>query len=391
LSKNNEKTGLTYDEYKRCIKVKPLRVSLLFVGIFCILAIFLYWFHSSMRENSNLKVNEAVVLLAGADELPAEIGPRTVELEEMVVQTEDDVSWLVNELTADSFSVRHENKLKEFYRREKHFLPGQLLSEDWKTNLSPSLAEWYRRGLEARKKEVQSLESEFNAFVERNRRRKKRAEEIRLQLEMDKHEDIPWYYYKENSEQLEKLLDNIDSAVKTANFNSPTIPPAVYGAAAEIITPLSRFTLQYRRLSALTSAPTAYLYAESHLQDALRLDPKNPEAYYHLGRVYEKMELDVISSEYYIRALKVDPSFSRATEIVKMFKNKLEAEPDSPRSHYDLGWVYYELGREKEAKEELLAVLRMEESKNTMARVLAKKRLGYLIHGEPPYHKMAYH
>jgi tetratricopeptide (TPR) repeat protein len=103
------------------------------------------------------------------------------------------------------------------------------------------------------------------------------------------------------------------------------------------------------------------------------------------------MELDVISSEYYIRALKVDPSFSRATEIVKMFKNKLEAEPDSPRSHYDLGWVYYELGREKEAKEELLAVLRMEESKNTMARVLAKKRLGYLIHGEPPYHKMAYH
>jgi len=391
LSKKNEKTGLTYEEYKRCIKVKPLRVLLLFVGIFCILGIFLYWFHSSMRENSNLKVNEAVVLLAEAEKMPAEIGPRTVELEEMIVETEDDVSWLVNELAADSFSVRHENKLEEFYRREKHFLPGQSLSEDWKSNLSPSLADWYRQGLEARKKEVQALKDEFDAFVGRTRRRKKRAEEIRLKLEMDKHEDIPWDYYEQNSEQLENLLDDIDSAVKTANFNSPTIPPAVYEAAAEIITPLSRFTLQYRRLSALTSAPTAYLYAELHLQDALRLDPKNPEAYYQLGRVYEKMGLDVISSEYYVRALKVDPSFYRAPEIVKMFKNKLEAEPDSPRALYDLGWVYYELGRKKEAKEKLVAVLRMKESKNTMARVLAKKRLGYLIHGEPPYNKMAYH
>jgi tetratricopeptide (TPR) repeat protein len=181
-------------------------------------------------------------------------------------------------------------------------------------------------------------------------------------------------------------LDEIDQT----GIAGPQIPQQLFREINDLANPMVEVSMHLRRLAALTSAPQALIQAETTLQDAYRIDPRNPRVYYQLGRVYQKMGLDVISGEHYARAIRFGPKFKKTDEIIQRFRERVRKNPESARKQYELGFALYEAGRMDEAEEHLLNVLELEEGNKSMEKVLAFKRLKYIHQGEPPYHIMAF-
>jgi len=66
----------------------------------------------------------------------------------------------------------------------------------------------------------------------------------------------------------------------------------------------------------------AYQSAVSLLQEALRLQekikaPDNPDLHYHLALAYQKTNQPLLARQHFERVLKIDPSYSEASEIKK--------------------------------------------------------------------------
>ncbi len=424
--KNNaDSSGITPGDYESLIKISPKNILIIFLLIFLIIGSLLYGFNYIQRRNSNIKVEEARVLIDRGDTAPEEPGPETLELEEMVAETEEEVNWLVEQLVADRFADEFGNELEDRYRREMYYSARQDLPSGWKDDLPTNLEQWRQQRIAHRQEEVEQFLAELEGFISTQKERLNRGEEIRSNLAEQGEMPPVQHRYEEARRELSQLLEEIEMELEGAVVGGPQIPAGLYDLLAELVDRLSKFTLQYRRINALTTAPSAYLYAEQYLQDALRIDPRNPEAFYQLGRVYERLEQDVIASEYYLRMIKEAPSYRRVSEMVTQFEKTVEENPESARAHYDLGFAYYEVDRHKEALASLLNVLEVEcdiegnldfiveaydagdyaeagelvtetitrtgcESES-MTQVLAEIRIGYILEGEPPYHKMAYH
>lgn len=425
-AENNEAedTGISPEDYESIIKIDPKKLLLIFLVIAAIIGSLLFGFHYIQRHNSNLKVEEARVIINRGDTLPTSPTPETLELEEMVAGTEKDVNWLVDQLVADSFAANFDNQLKKKYRQRMYYSSREQLPPNWKDNLPAELEKWRRQKTNRRRAQVNYLLQELDGFLSRQRKRLQRLEEIRGSLKEEGEMPPIEQRYMESRKRFKEHLNAVESALDDAEAEGPKIPPPLYQALAKLVDSLGKITLQYRRISALTSAPTSLLYAEQYLQDALRINPWNPEALYQLGRVYEKMGKDVISSEYYLRMIKEDPSYYRVSDVVAKFEKFTEENPNSPRALYDLGFAYYEVGRHKDSLVNLLKVIENEcnlkstefiidayeagnyaEAKKlvdelisrsgceseSMTQVLARERIGYVLEGEPPYHKMSYH
>ncbi|MGM0381725.1 MAG: tetratricopeptide repeat protein [bacterium] len=421
---DSENSGITPEDYESLIKIQPRNLILIFLVISLIIGGVLYGFSYIQRRNSNLKVEEARVLIDRGDTAPSSPTPRTLELEEMVARTEQDVNWLVDQLVADSFAVKIDKRLQERYRQQMYFSSRQELSDDWKDNLPDELKQWRKKKIGRRRAQLKQFIDRLDEFVAEQRQRVQRLDEIRNSLAEKGKMPPVGGRYKEARSRLVGLLDEIEKQLENVSIEGYELPDKLYNPLARLVDPLSKFTLQYRRYNGLTSAPAAYLYAEQYLRDALRIDPQNPEAFYQLGRVYERMGKDVISSEHYLRMVKEAPYFHRVDDVVGKFEKIVEEKPGSSRAHYDLGFAYYEVGRRKEALEQLLKVLegecntgslefiaetyaagRKKEARKlvdemiartgcnsrSMTQVLARLRIGYLLGAEPPYHKMAYH
>ena len=425
VADKNDATGITPEDYDSLITIHPKYLLLLFLGTLAIVGGALYGFQYIQRRNSNIKVEEARVLIDRGDTVPEEPGPRTLELEEMVAETEKEVNWLVEQLAAEKFVGNLQEELEDRYRQEMYYSAHQELPSGWKDDLPANLQQWRQERISRRRAEIEQFLAELDGFLDRQKGRLDRVEEIRSEL-ADQGEMPPvGHRYEEARRELSQLLEEIEMELEGAVVEEPQIPSGLYELLAELVDPLSKFTLQYRRINALTTAPSAYLYAEQYLQDALRIDPWNPEGFYQLGRVYERLKADVIASEYYLRMIKEEPSYRRVPEVIAQFEEAVEENPEAARAHYDLGFALYEVGRHKDALGSLLNVLEEEcdvagnldfivdtygegnyaEARElvdetiartgcdseSMTQVLAEIRIGYILEGEPPYHKMAYH
>lgn len=105
--------------------------------------------------------------------------------------------------------------------------------------------------------------------------------------------------------------------------------------------------------------------AISNLEKALVLEPQNVQALGNLGLIYENNKEFVKSDSLYLEALKVDSvnamilnnyAYSLAERnqnlalALKMSKKAVALEPDSPSYLDTLGWIYFMMGKYKDAE-----------------------------------------
>ncbi len=344
-----------------------------------------------MRRHSNMRVAEATYILDRADTVSAEITPTTLELEEMVVEVAQERDWLFEQMSMDGRAEEIDAELEQrFLDQSFHF----ELPDDWREQIPPQLQEWHDGELDQRRAEVAALYSELVNFAERNLERQQRADELLEELDPGEEFSETLDRYEAHRSNYIAALEQLKSQAETAAADAgeePRLASSVYDAMLELPNLLNRTQLQYRRLSALTSAPPAYFYAERYLRDALRIDPRNPEAKYQLGRVYDYLDLDEVSGEHYARAIKADPGYERAGEIIEMFEQRVEESPEDSRASYDLAFALHEYGEEDRAREQLYKVLNLEEDRHSMVKVLAEKRLGYIRGEATMYNQLTYY
>jgi|GEM_PF-6588099 len=382
---------LTTEDYVKYIRVDFKWTLAMFGVIFLILSALLFWFGRSMRRHSNMRVAEATYILDRADTVSAEITPTTLELEEMVVEVAQERDWLFEQMSMDGRAEEIDAELEQrFLDQSFHF----ELPDDWREQIPPQLQEWHDGELDQRRAEVAALYSELVNFAERNLERQQRADELLEELDPGEEFSETLDRYEAHRSNYIAALEQLKSQAETAAADAgeePRLASSVYDAMLELPNLLNRTQLQYRRLSALTSAPPAYFYAERYLRDALRIDPRNPEAKYQLGRVYDYLDLDEVSGEHYARAIKADPGYERAGEIIEMFEQRVEESPEDSRASYDLAFALHEYGEEDRAREQLYKVLNLEEDRHSMVKVLAEKRLGYIRGEATMYNQLTYY
>jgi len=73
--------------------------------------------------------------------------------------------------------------------------------------------------------------------------------------------------------------------------------------------------------------------AETRLHEALRYDPRFPQAHYQLGRVLEKE--------------------GKLEEAIAPLQRAIELDPSYPEPHYTLGRIYQRQGKREEAQEQM--------------------------------------
>jgi len=310
---------------------------------------------------------------------------------------------------------------------KKRFLQQSFypeLPDDWKQNLSEDLRKWKQKKDRRQIGRLRAILQRLNTIVENNRRRVKRLEAIRGNMDLPDTFAPTIQRYKESKNTFLQKLDRLNSAledVDTSTFRETSYPDPVLKGMINILDPLTMMSLQYRRFSALSSGPASLIYAEQVLRDAERIDPGNPNVFYYLGRVYERLGLETISSRNYLMALREDPDYHRRDQIVTMFETVLDNNPNDPRAHYDVAYAYYETGKKSQSLRHLLRVIEHECSlgrlqgiekayengktdralalvdavvnqkcnDKSMVQVLAHKRIEYILKGEPPYYRLA--
>lgn len=192
------------------------------------------------------------------------------------------------------------------------------------------------------------------------------------------------------AQKLRREIRHVESRLSDTPYRGESLrlPPGLFREVNDLPDPMTRIAMHYRRLAGLTSGPDALVYAERTLRDALRIDPDNARVHYHLGRVYRRMGLTVLGSEQQLRALRFDPDFAHAGEILQRFRRRVEDRPGAARRHYDLGFALHATGDHEAARRHLQEVLRLEEGTSSLVKVLARQRLRYLQTGEPAYSKL---
>ncbi len=380
--------SLTPEDYSNFIRVDMHWIALMFIVVLSLLGGLLYWYSLSARGHSDLRVTEAEYLIDRGDTAPGEITPVTLELEELVAETARDRDWIFQRLGEDRRAGQLEEELQSRFLQETFHWE---LPDDWQEQLPEQLNQWYQQELTQRQAELDDFLNELSEFLAAIRQRAARAKELRQELEPGELFADAMARYELSHNNLLTAVDRVEQQLPRSTDNPATqLDNQLFSALVELPRLLLRQKLQYRRLSALSAAPASYIYAERYLRDALRIFPRNPEAFYQLGRVYQRLELPILAGEHYARAIQADPGFERTSEIIELLEQRIEEDPDNPRLHYDLGFALQESGALEEAREVLETAWQMEAEEESMLRVLIENRLGYVEDGVSIYHRMRY-
>lgn len=378
---------LTPEDYRRLFSLDARWLLGAFALILGLILLSLLWFNLSMQNRAQRKITEARTVLNRVDTLPRSPTLDTLELQEMVVETEDAREWILGALNRDSYPRQFRRRLRERYLdHTAHYDPP----EGWRSNLPPEVADWARRRKEERREEIRRFLNRLPAALTRTLRHLNRAETLARTVQPDAPMGGVRERFRTAGDRLRRTVREVENLLADTPYRGESLrlPPSLFRAINDLPDAMTRVTMHYRRLAGLTSGPDALVYAERTLRDALRIDPDSPRIHYHLGRVYGRMGLEVLSSEQYLRALRLDPDLQQSGELLERFRRRVKKRPGDPRRHYDLGFALHVTGDHETARRHLMQVLRLEEGESSMVEVLARKRLRYLQTGEPAYSKL---
>jgi tetratricopeptide (TPR) repeat protein len=139
------------------------------------------------------------------------------------------------------------------------------------------------------------------------------------------------------------------------------------------------------------SDPSRLDAAIQELTEAVRLNPRNPEAFNNLGMAYDKKAIPVQAEAAFRNALRVDSTYVEAwynlaflrqrqgnyASAVPLYRKVLELQPYLPRAHFNLGICYFRSGDLAAANQELRSALELEpgniEAHNQLGIVLGEQ------------------
>ena len=133
--------------------------------------------------------------------------------------------------------------------------------------------------------------------------------------------------------------------------------------------------LRYKKAQDLMSA-------QSHLEAALKLEPKNPEAHNLMGDLYSELNNGTKAAEHYNKAIELDKSqvkavlhkgqlYKRSTNYegaLAEFENALKLNPDFAPAYREMGETYFKMRKLEKAKENYKRYLELSKN-NSMARL----------------------
>lgn len=382
-----ESSSLKPEDYERLFLFRGPWLLGAFLVMFGLIVLLLFWFQVNMRERAGRKIAEARNLLQQADTLPRSPTPRTLDIQEMIVNTQDEREWILQELNRDSFPRHFRDRLKQRYldATARYRAPS-----DWRSRLPEDLRRWADRQKSRRRRALRGFLERLPRVLSRNLRRMDRSETLARRLKHDRSAGGAWRRFENARRQLRREIHQVrDLLADTPRLGKvPQLPRRLFQQINDLPDPMTRVSLHYRRLAALTSAPAALVYAERMLRDAERIDPDNPRIHYYLGRTYWRMGLKVLGSEQYLRALRADPDFGQRDRLLSLFRRRVKARPDVARRQYDLGFALHVTGHHEAARRHLRKVLTLLRGQSSMVKVLARKRLRYLRDGIPAYSKL---
>lgn len=380
-----EESGLTNDDYESLFLFSPTFYGLTFLTIFIVLYGTFYWFQSTMRANSNKKVQQVRTILDRADTLPAEPTPLTLELEEMAHETDDERDGILRELAADSFTRNFRGNLRRRFLQQTTYLE---LPDNWQSRLPSELREWADSRRRERQDSIEQFLPELQSTFDELRDRIERVESIREEKNIQTGTlGGALRRYDSVRERLLGEMKDVRNQLENTTIDSPDIPDPLFNEINDLVDPMSKLAMHFRNFSAFSSAPAAYYHADRLLHDALRIDPKNPAAHFLLAKVYRNLGLHDVAGEQLGRTLRYDPNYRRE-RILTQLRERLEEKPSDPQRNYYLGFALHEAGRLEEAKDHLRTAVSLAGNDNGMIKVLAEKRLEYIRTGEPPYSKL---
>lgn len=113
----------------------------------------------------------------------------------------------------------------------------------------------------------------------------------------------------------------------------------------------------------------------SHLQQALSLNPKTPEAYIHLGEAFLLQRKFDNAKKAYRKSIQLNPNFTESyyglgrvnemqhdfTSAVEYYQKAIQQNPYDPQSHYRLAMTYRNLQESEEAKASMIQFEKMKQ------------------------------
>lgn len=168
----------------------------------------------------------------------------------------------------------------------------------------------------------------------------------------------------------------IEQAVKSAN-----------GKNALLLMEAGEAMMRYKKAQDLISAQT-------YLESAVKLEPKNPEAYNLLGDLYSELNNGTLAAQNYNKALELDKNqvkavlhkgqlYKRSTNYegaIVEFENALKINPDFAPAYRELGETYFKMKKIEKAKENYKRYLELSKN-NTGARI----RYAYFLYESEAY------
>lgn len=380
-----EDSGLDNDDYRSLFLFKPRFFFITFGVIFIIILSTFYLFQYQMRSNSNKKIQQVKTILSRAEDLPEKPDPITLQIEKLAQDTDNDRHWIVNEIISDSFASKFESQLQNRFLRSTTYLD---LPDNWRNRLPPELQQWAEKKKNRRFASLKESMNSLKTILDDIEKRINRLQKFRKKKDLKKESlGGELSRYDTNRKKVLNIIERLRETLQETKISSINLPKPIYQELTNLIDPLTIMSMHFRNFSAFSSAPAAYYHADRLLHDALRIDPKNPAAYYYLGKIYRKLNLHNIASEHMVRALRYDQNFKQE-KILNEFRQRLKEDSDNPRRVYDLAFALHEIGKKKKSKKHLKKVLKLERGTNSMVKVLAQKRLSYIQNGEPTYSKL---
>jgi len=166
---------------------------------------------------------------------------------------------------------------------------------------------------------------------------------------------------------------NYDKPKDTITHNKETIPtPDVFPSDSfayyeNVLAKDSLNTELHKAIATNYYAEKQFEKAIEHLRIVCRIDNKNTEAFITLGNIYYDTEQNEKAIEYYEKALLLDYknvnvrcdlatcylNIKNAEKSMLLLKENIKISPDHAQSHHNLSVVYSQMGKTKEAEEEI--------------------------------------
>lgn len=282
-----------------------------------------------------------------------------------------------------------ENKLKENLRNKYKKKTGQYrLNNNWYQSLPKKLQSLKQKQINTHKNKIKAMTEELVRLLDRLKRIVNRVDNYRKKNKAPFHKSAATKYKSIKNDVIKQAEITADQLNSNNEYSKNKLPAAQ--EIAQIIKPITTFKLYTHEIAASESKQQGLKRALVLVREALRLNPKNANAYRQKAIVYDKLNLQPAAARAIVQAKEYgisDQKMRRLGDIVDKYEQNYS---DKPWLQYTVGRIHYENGFFKKARGKFRQAIQTGSIKNNPASFLAGIFLTYMQDGELPYNQWKY-